>query len=231
LRSISWPTYEQIVQTLGEYHLRHTYDRGTLEVQSVLGGVAWSDYTRFLEILGDYPLRHTYDRGTLEMMAPRKDHDWIKSFLGRIVETVAFDFDINIQCIGSTTVADESTGRGFQPDEAYYLANEPVVRGKSTYEPGVDPPPDLLVEVDVTSSSVQRMPAFAALGIPEVWRYDGERLGIFLLEMHGQYREVNRSVGLPVLTSQHINHALLQLKLQAENSVLRSLLAALHEGT
>ncbi len=130
LHSIAWTKYEQILEALGEYHLRHTYDHGTLEMQSVLNGVTWSDYARFLEILGDYYLRHTFDQGTLEMMSPRKDHDWIKRFVGRIVETVAFQFDINIQCIGSTTVTDVTIGRGFQPDEAYYIANEPVVRGK-----------------------------------------------------------------------------------------------------
>ena len=141
LHDISWESYEQILEALGEYHPRHTYDHGALEIRSVLYGVTWQDYTRFLNALGNYHLRHTFDQGTLEMMSPRKDHDWVKKFVGRIIEAVAFEFDIDIQCIGSTTVTGESVGRGFQPDEAYYIANEPLVRGKSTYDSSTDPPP------------------------------------------------------------------------------------------
>jgi len=199
-------------------------------MQSVLSGVTWVDYARFLDALGDYALRHTFDRGTLEMMAPRKDHDWIKRFVGRIVETVAFEFDIDIQCIGSTTVADESLGRGFQPDEAYYIANEPVVRAKSTYDSSKDPPPDLVVEIDVTSSSVERMPAFAALGIREVWRFEGKALRIFVLDARREYREFERSDGLPLLTCEQINDSLRKLRSMSENAVLRSLIADLRRA-
>src|SRR3990172_4302809 len=85
LYAIPWKMYEGILDALGEYHLRHTYVRGALELRGLLHGVSWQDYARFLDVLGDHSVRHTYDRGELEIMSPRKDHDWIKSFIGRII--------------------------------------------------------------------------------------------------------------------------------------------------
>ncbi len=227
--SVPWSVYERILDALGEYHVRHTYDHGTLEMRGLLNGVNWLDYIAFLEALGDYSLRHTYDRGTLEMMSPRKDHDWVKRFVGRIVEAVSFAFNINIQSIGSTTLTGKMVERGFQPDEAYYVANEPLVRGKSTYVPDVDPPPDLLVEVDVTSSSLPRMPSFAALGLPEVWRHEAKQIHFFRLTDTSDYQEIDHSVAFPFLTAADVNGCLGQMNHVSENQALRTLIDTLQE--
>lgn len=227
LHGISWEMYEKILDALGEYHLRHTYDSGELELRARLYGVTWQDYMRFLEALGDHSLRHTYDGGTLEMMSPRKDHDWIKRFIGRIIETVAYELEIEIQCIGSTTLTGEAVDKGSEPDEAYYVAHEKIVRGKLDFEPDVDPSPDLLVEVDVTSSSVPRLPGFAALAIPEVWRRADGAVHFLQRTGNDSYEELTRSVAFPMLTPEDIERSLDRLGSMSENAVLRELIGEL----
>ena len=86
LYGVPWETYEGILKTLGEYHLRHTYDRGALEMRRVLYGVTWDNYLKLLDATADLFLRHTYDEGILEMMTPRKEHDWVAGLLGRMIE-------------------------------------------------------------------------------------------------------------------------------------------------
>jgi Uma2 family endonuclease len=210
-----------VLDALGEYHLRHTYDRGMLEIRSKLYGVAWRDYRKLLDALGDIPLRHTFRQGALEMMSPRKDHDWVKSFLGRLLETVAYELDIDIQCIGSTTLVSEETEQGLQPDEAYYITNEPAMRGKFDFEAGVDPPPDLVIEVDVTNSSLPRMPSFAALGVPEVWRHSQQQVHFYRLKNKSEYEEVEHSVALPFLASADVTRVVARLGSTTERVLLK----------
>jgi Uma2 family endonuclease len=222
LYGISWDQYEKILEALGEYHLRHTYVEGALEMRGLLYGVAWEDYQAFLEAMGDHCPRHTYDRGTLEMMSPRKDHDWVKRLIGRMIETMSLELEIPIQSIGSTTLSGGRGERGVQPDEAYYVAHELEVRGKTTFEPGKDPPPDLVIEVDVTNSSLHRLPSFALIGVPEVWRHDGKRMIFYRLDNDGNYVETDKSTSFPFLSPDDIKKFLDQHTSIDENSLIRS---------
>jgi len=222
LRDVSWERYEMILEALGEYHLRHTYAEGTLELRGLLYGVSWEDYKNFLAAMGDYSLRHTYDGWHLEMMSPRKDHDWIKTFIGRMIEVLTYELGIPIQSVGSTTLTGDAVHRGVQPDEAYYIAHELAVRGKLTYNPAIDPPPDLILEVDVTNSSIQRMPSFALLRIPEVWRYEKQILHFFHLTASGVYQQRPFSLAFPFLTSDDVQKFLNQAGEVEENSLLHS---------
>lgn len=227
LYGISWQTYEKVLEALGRYHLRHTYDCGTFELRALLYSVEWSDYIKFLEALGDHSVRHTYDGGVLEMMSPRLDHDWIKGVIGRIIETVAYEFEIDIKTVGSTTLTGDSVLKGFQPDEAYYVAHEQQVRGKLEFEQNVDPPPDLLIEVDVTSSSVPRLPGFAALEVPEVWRYANGEIHFLRRNKDAEYEPIDRSDAFPMLTTADVGRSLDRLGTMAENAVLRELISEL----
>ncbi len=200
LYGMPWEVYEGILETLSECHLRHTYDQGTLEMRRVVYGVAWESYLKFLDATADFNLRHTYDQGTLEMMSPRKDHDWVANLIARMIETLAFAQGLEIQSIGSTTLRASKGERGLQPDKTYYLANEPCVRCKDTYEPGTDPPPDLAIEVDVTGTCLPRLPVFASIGVPEVWRVDRRgRVQFHRLNQKREYETIERSVGFPFL--------------------------------
>jgi Uma2 family endonuclease len=109
-----------------------------------------------------------------------------------------------------------------EPDEAYYIANESLVRGKPTYDSAVDPPPDLVLEVDVTNSSVPRMPTFALLGVPEVWRHDRQQLNFYRLTTAGEYVQVKYSVAFPFLTAADIQRFVNRSSQLEENALLRS---------
>lgn len=219
---LSWERYEKLLLALGEHHLRHTYDRGTLEMRSVIHGVSWNEYEAFLEALQDHSLRHSYDRGTLEMMTPRRDHDWIKGLIGRFIESMAYELELPIQSVGSTTQQKKDVERGIQPDESYYVANEPVVRARLKLDPDVDPPPDLIIEVDVTSSCLSRLDIFAALKIPELWRFDGERLLFYGLNPAGLYDVLDRSQSFPWLAPSDVQQFLSQIEASEETSLARA---------
>jgi Uma2 family endonuclease len=229
LYGVPWDTYVAITDALGEYHLRHTYDRGTLEMRSLLYGVSWDAYEDFLKALGNYSLRHSYDRGTLEMMSPPKSHEWEKRLLGRMVERLAEELDIRIQSVGSTTFRAAAAERGLQPDESYYIANEPIVRCREDYDPKRDPPPDLVVEVEATQSAVPRLPLYAALSVPEIWVYDGKRLSFLGLTKEGKYKRLRNSAAFPFLRPLDLARFLTMRHKTDENSVIRSFVAWLKE--
>ena len=220
LHGVPWETYEGILAALGEYHLRHTYDEGTLEMRRLLYGVTWEDYLKLLKATPDFSLPHTYDEGALEMMSPTKGHDWVAKLIGRMIETFALAVDLPIQSIGSTTLRPSKGRGGLQPDQTYYLANEPRVRCKETYEPHKDPPPDLAIEVDVTSSSVPRMPVFAKIGVPEIWRIERGRVRFYRLKK-AKYEAIQRSVAFPFLKPADLMRFVKRRAETGENGVVR----------
>lgn len=207
LHGVPWEVYMKIIDALGEYHLRHTYDHGTLEMRGVLQGVTWEAYCDFLEALGDYALRHTYYRGTLEMMTPLKQHDRVKSLIARMIGALSVELRLPIQAIGSTTISAEQEDCGLQPDEAYYIANESAVRAHEDLDPRRDPPPDLVIEIDVTRDSSKRLPTYAAMKVPEVWRHANGEL-TFLGRRDSEYVSIPFSLAFPKLNSTIINDLL-----------------------
>jgi Uma2 family endonuclease len=155
------------------------------EARVVLRGVSWSTYEALLADVDAPGSRITYDRGDLEIMSPFDEHERFKRLIGRLIETLTEESEIPIRSSGSTTFRSEPKRRGLEPDESYYVANEPRVRGRDEIDLAVDPPPDLVVEVKITQSAIDRMPLCAALGVPEVWRYDGRSLQVVQLQPHG----------------------------------------------
>lgn len=169
--------------------------------QVLLHCVSWETYTRLLVDYQDQSgVRFTYDRGLLEIMVPSFAHETIKDILTLLVNALAEELDIDVEGAGSTTFRSEEMARGFEPDACFYVQHAERVRGKKHIDLAADPPPDLLIEIDITSSSLPRFPVFAAVGVPEVWRFNGERVSIATLE-GGQYVEGPKSVALPQVTS------------------------------
>jgi Uma2 family endonuclease len=150
-----------------------------------LSGISWKTYETLLEELSDRRFRLTYNRGNLEIMAPSPEHELSKEVLGRFVDTLAEELEVTIYPLGSTTFK-QSKLSGAEPDKCFYIRNIPAVRGKRRLNLTEDPAPDLVVEIDVTSSSSNRLQVYADLGIAEVWIYDGESLAIQQLE-NGSY--------------------------------------------
>jgi Uma2 family endonuclease len=153
-----------------------------------LTGVGWADYERLLEIRGDRSApRFTYLDGTLEIMSPSKDHEAIKSFVGRLVEAYCLHADIPFSPFGSWTLKDEPEQSGVEPDECYVFGEAPeAVR------------PDLAIEVIWTSGSLDKLEVYRRLSVPEVWTWRKGSIVVHALRKD-RYVEVERSVALPGL--------------------------------
>jgi Uma2 family endonuclease len=168
----------------------------------VLRGVSFATYRALrseLDRAGDRS-RLTFDRGTLEIMVLSYEHEQGGYLLGRLIEAVAAGLRVPIVGAKSTTFSREGLARGIEADESYYIANEPRVRFHKAIDLAVDPPPDLAIEVDVSRSSVDKMAIYAALGVPEFWRFEDGALFMFRLGPEATYQAVEASVNLPSLT-------------------------------
>ena len=164
-----------------------------------LSCIPWEAYIAFTDILGDRPIRVTYDRGEMEIMSPSNRHENRKRLLGRLIEELTIELDIDIASGGSTTYRRKVLARGLEPDESYWIEHESVVRGREDIDLENDPPPDLALEIEISRSALDRMSIYAALGVPEVWRWDGEKLTVNVRTTRGTYRKSERSKAFPFL--------------------------------
>ncbi len=164
----------------------------------VIEDATWADYESMLRIVGNRPIRINYDRGRMEIMSPLYRHGDGSYLLGRMVDTLTEELDIPVAHADPVTLRRPDLERGIEPDKLYHFGeNAPKVRGKWDLDLTVDPPPDLVIEADVTSSSVPRLPIYAAIGIPEVWRLDGEDLHFLHLQPDGTYQPRDHSRAFP----------------------------------
>jgi Uma2 family endonuclease len=167
----------------------------------VLHNISWGTYERLLEELADCSApRLTYDRGELEIMSPTPEHEKVNRAIDTLVNIAALEIEVEASDLGSTTFRLEDIERGFEPDSCFYVQNEALIRGKNRLDLTVDPPPDLVIEIDITSSSINKRAIFAKFGVPEVWRYDGEQMEILNL-VNGAYVKSEVSSVLPFFTA------------------------------
>ena len=175
------------------------------EHRVILHNTSWVTYERLLKERGESRVpRFAYDRGELEIMSPSTEHESIAYYIGLLVALFAEEAGVDLCGAGSTTFDREDLERGFEPDACFYVRNAERVRGKPRIDLSLDPPPDLVIVVDITSPSLDKFPIYARAGIPEIWRHDGERLAIF--ELRGEeYIEVAESKILRPLTSEALS--------------------------
>jgi Uma2 family endonuclease len=162
-----------------------------------LEGITWDEYESLLEQAGERPIRFTYDDGKLEIMTLSYEHEMPSELIGRLIELMAMVLHIPFQSGGSITMKRRAKKKGLEPDSCYWIQHEKHMRGKKHFDLKVDPPPDLAVEVDVSRSVMKRMKIYAAMGIPEVWRYKNDRLEAHLLQSDGSYEVSEYSKALP----------------------------------
>ncbi len=168
------------------------------ESRVVLHGVSWELYERLLKQVEEQHVRLTYDEGELEIMSPMHRHEYYKVIIGRWVFVLAEELSLNFKQLGSMTFRRQDLAKGLEPDDCFWLANEPAVRDKLDYDPMADPPPDLALEIDITSSSLDREGIYAALGVRELWRYNGKAFRVFHLNRK-KYVKKNKSLNFPYL--------------------------------
>ncbi|MGB3241080.1 MAG: Uma2 family endonuclease [Geitlerinemataceae cyanobacterium] len=165
----------------------------------VLYDISWQQFENLLANLGESrAARIAYDRGSLEIMTPLPEHEYYKETISDAVKDIAEVLEEDYESLGSTTWKREIEKAGVEPDNCFYFQNESKIRGKLQFDLERDPPPDLVLEIDVTSKSLDRFPIYARLGVPEIWCYDSGELKIYQLEAEN-YIEVETSSIFPTL--------------------------------
>ncbi len=170
-----------------------TLRRRPPEQRLLMDDVPWQSYEQVLRAFEGRRIRITYDFGRLEIMTLSSRHERTKHLLGLLIVTLAMHLGKEIAGYGSLTMKRREKMRGLEPDECFWIQNEARMRNKPKYDLRKDPPPDLALEIDVTSSSVDRMSIYAALKVPEVWRWKKETLEAHLLNEEGKYEHAKFS--------------------------------------
>lgn len=190
----------------------------------VFEGVSWPFYEQMLREFGNQQIRLTYDEGRLEVMSPLPEHERPKELLSLFIRLIAIDRRMLIASFGSTTFRLKSKQQGLEPDVCYYVQNEAKVRRRRRIELHRDPPPDLVVEVDITNPSIPREPIYAAMGVPEIWRYDGQRVQCLHL-VSGVYRIRRSSLAFPFLEPADLTRFVKMIRRKDEASIAIAFMA------
>ncbi|MGB3533022.1 MAG: Uma2 family endonuclease [Microcoleaceae cyanobacterium] len=164
----------------------------------LLEAVSWEEFEAILEELGEQrSTRVAYDNGLLEIMTPLPEHEFNKESIGDFIKAILEELEIEFVPLGSTTFKNQSMLKGIEPDNCFYIQNEATIRGKNRLDLTIDPPPDLALEIDITSRTHPSI--YEALGVAELWRFEQGQLQINILQPNGQYAVQQRSVIFPNL--------------------------------
>ena len=192
------------------------------EQRTVLCNISWQTFETLLRETGeDRGSRFAYDCGTLEIMTPLYEHENPKIQFDRFILVLAEELEIEIKSAGSTTLKRRIANRGIEPDNCYYIQNEPAVRGRQELDLETDPPPDLAIEIDISSSSVDKFGIYSALGVPELWTYNGRILKFYQLT-EGRYIECEFSLAFPIVSVTEMSRFIEQSKTTGEIALLKS---------
>ncbi len=189
----------------------------------ILHNVSWQLYERLLaEHVDVCNPRFAYDRGGLEIMVISFEHEELNRLIANLFTAIADEMGMDFINAGSTTFTREDLAKGIEPDTCFYIRNVERVRGKKRLDLTEDPPPDLVIEIDITHPSLDKFPIFAGLGVPEVWRYQGQSLTIFKLES-GNYIEQSSSAALPGVTGEGLTRLISDSRRTKRTAWLRSI--------
>ena len=193
----------------------------TPETRMVLRNVSWETFVALAdEREGSVP-RMTYDEGVLEMMSPKRKHENLGCLIGRMIEAYSEIRGIEILSVASVTVKRSDLQKTYEADESYYVSNIDRVLAKEELDFEVDPAPDLVVEIELTSSAIDKLELFAAMQVREVWRHDGDTLQVYRWT-DGQYEPIASSVELPGLEASLMDRFLGQRLQSGETTLIRA---------
>jgi Uma2 family endonuclease len=185
-----------------------------------LTGIKWLTFKAIMSDVGDgRAWRIAYAEGVLEIRMPLTEHEEPKGMIESFVEAFADALDIEVRKLGALTLEREDLARAIEPDSCFYIQNESVVRGKSI-NLLADPPPDLVVESDYTSSSLNKFSIYASLGVPEIWRYRNQCLVVYQL-VEGNYEQRENSLAFPFLPIAEIPGLIEQSKAIGQRAAVR----------
>jgi len=173
----------------------------TGEQRVTFHNLSWAQYQQILTALPQSrAARLVYSCGTLEISMPLEDHEQASEIINIFIRVLVLEMGLKLKSMGSTTLDREDLDRGSEPDKTYYIQNQPTVAGRKV-NLQKDPPPDLVVEIDITHTDMDKNRLYAAMGVPEFWRFDGRYLRIYQLQ-NGQYTEIEKSPTFPIIAKE-----------------------------
>ena len=182
--------------------------------------VRWEDYDQLLTELGDdYHVRVSYDCGCLEIMSPLPEHGKFAEVVQDIAREITRELGVKLEACGSMTIRSAWQSKGAEPDTCFYVQNAARIIGKRSLDFNTDPPPDVVVEIDLTNASQHKFPIYAALAVPEIWRYDGSQVYFYHLA-DAQYVESSHSRVFPFLTGAVLRQFIEQSKTEGQDAAL-----------
>jgi Uma2 family endonuclease len=213
MRFMSLPTVEEIVDA-GE----HLPSGATL----IIDQITWDDYERLVEELDHRTgLRISYDCGRLEIVSPLRPHARYERFIDKLVALFCDVFQLKCESLGDATWSRKTLLKGLQADGCFYIQHAEQVIGRDDFDLESAPPPDLAVEIDITRKSLRKLAIYAALRVPEVWRYDGIICRFYRLS-EGRYSEIQVSDSLAGLTPQMIADAVESSKTVGQDEAIKA---------
>src|SRR5262245_15529 len=173
-------------------------------------GIPWAVYLKLAAFRDERRpgVKITFNRGEIELMSPKIQHEQPHFRLGLIVVIVAAELGLQLRNAGATTFRREQAEQGLEADESFYIAHTRDVLGVRDIDLTIHPPPDLVIEVDLTSSSVSKEAIYAPMGVPELWRLDDDEVTIRQLRPDGTYQSTPRSVAIPQVTAADLTRLL-----------------------
>ncbi len=169
------------------------------EQRTLIPDVSYQFYKQFCEEIGERPIRLSFIDGMLEIMITKSPHEYYKKLLGKLVEATILECNIPVRSGGNMTFQRDDLEKGFEPDDCWWIDHEAQVRGKEEFDFQIDPPPDLAIEIEMSRSLVSRIRIYAAIGVPEIWRFNGKTLRFCHLQPDGNYVDGLTSRSFPFL--------------------------------
>ena len=184
--------------------------------------VSWDEYENLLAEVGDDSnARISYDNGKLEIMSPSRKHELYKGLISRLVDVLTEELNLEYVSFGAMTWRRKPKAKGTEADECFYIQNFSRVADKDEINLEIDPPPDLVIEVDIYHDSSSKFSIYAALGVPEIWQHDGSEIHFYRLS-ENEYQEISQSVCFPFLSAQVLTQFLTPAEGKGMNAIKRA---------
>lgn len=182
----------------------------------IFNHVSWDEYEELLAQVGEASsLRISFNDGVLKVMTLSHEHEKFADFVKSLVGCIRLRLRINVLFFGSATMRKRKKSKGNEPDASFYVQTADAIGNRIHLDMESDPPPDVVLEVDIHHDSRENYPIYAALGVPEIWRYDGQEVTIYRLERDG-YVSAEISKALPVLTPNVLTEYLMRMQRDGE---------------
>lgn len=183
--------------------------------------VSWDEYENLLTEVGDDSnTRISYNNGKLEIMSPSKKHELYKGLISRLVDVLTEELNLEYVSFGAMTWRRQKKAKGTEADECFYIQNFSRVADKNEINLEIDPPPDLVIEVDIYHDSSSKFSIYVALGVSEIWQHDGSEIRFYHL-IENEYQEVSHSVCFPFLSAQVVTQFLTPVEGKGTNAIKR----------